>query len=355
MEVQIKCHSELSKTERRISDIRANRFFEILHFAHNDICKNILLKRLSILIIISFFILYPSSLIIAQHVRLFACALASNDPTASMGGSSMGAGLWQSDDTAKTWVQLGWKHVKCYSVDVVNKSNGKIIYQACGNGVLRSTDFGATWRMLTDWRITEVMDICIDQIAPKNIYIATPEAIWKSNDGGDNWYEADSDIPHPIFVSRIVVDPKNHLKIYAAVDTTIYISNDGGLVWMNSKANAEEAHKFVIDEIKLIAGVDSVGILVWKDPTVILSVDARYSKNPYYDIYPLYQIVQLQIESEKSSHPDEASKNIHSALKLGKAILLASLDGGIWKYEYRVERSGLDSLQVWRLKAVDIK
>ena len=190
----------------------------------------------------SSFILHPSSLsthpssFILAHTRLYACVIGSDSVGALMGGSTLGSGLWQSDDTAKTWKQIGWKHVKCYSVDVVNKSNGKIIYEACGNGVMRSTDYGATWRMLTDWRITEVMDIAIDQKAPKNIYIATPGAIWKSMDGGDSWFEADTDIPYPIFVSRIKIDSKDHLKVYCATESGLYESKDGGLSWKRKRS-----------------------------------------------------------------------------------------------------------------------
>src|SRR5947209_6490013 len=182
-------------------------------------------KFFIIALIISVFITQHSAL--AQHTCLYACALASDDPTAFMGGSSIGAGLWQSDDTGKIWKQLGWKHVKCYSVDVSN--NGKVIYEACGNGLLKSTDEGKSWRMMTDWRMTEVMDVAVDQKNPKTVYIATPGAIWKSDDGGNTWYEADTDIPYPIFVSRIKIDPSDHKKIYVATENGLYESKDGGL------------------------------------------------------------------------------------------------------------------------------
>ncbi len=312
-------------------------------------------------VILSSLILYPSSLLLAQHTRLYACIIGSDAPGSSMGGSSLGAGLWQSDDTAKTWRQLGWKHVKCYSVDVVNKSNGKIIFQACGNGVLRSTDAGLSWRMLTDWRITEVMDIAIDQTAPKNIYIATPAAIWKSNDGGDNWYEADSDIPYPVFVSRIIIDPKNHLKIYAAIDTAIYISNDGGLEWVNAKANAITVHDFVVDDIKRLTDVDKTGILISEDTDTVNTNGGN--RSTYYHSPSLYSGANdtVQFQNGKTTNLPEVPKNIHSTIEIGEYILLfGSLDGGVWKYVYELGstlpvRTGLDSEQVWRLKAVEVK
>ncbi|MEP7235502.1 MAG: hypothetical protein ABI778_09425 [Ignavibacteriota bacterium] len=312
------------------------------------------------LVLACFFIFLPSPFILAHpHTRLYACAIGNDAPGTSMGGSSMGAGLWQSDDTAKTWTQVGWKHVKCYSVDVVNKSNGKTIYQACGNGVLRSTDGGMNWKMLTDWRITEVMDVAIDQQSPKNIYIGTPTAVWKSNDGGDSWFEADSDIPFPIFASRIIIDPKNHSKIYAAVDTAIYFSNDGGLQWKNSHAPALSARDLVVDEIRRIARVDSEGVWVWLDTnvsTLPVTVD------PYIHSTPLYpgRKGTFGFANGADTKLPEIPKNIHSFISIGKHLLIASLDGGVWKYEYAPgsdapERTGLDLLQVWRLKSVEIK
>ncbi len=280
-------------------------------------------KILFPIFIFSSLFLHPSSLLFAQHTRLYACAIGSDSVGASMGGSSLGAGLWQSDDTAKTWKQLGWKHVKCYSVDVVNNSNGKIIYEACGNGVMRSTDAGANWRMLTDWRITEVMDIAIDQKAPKNIYIATAQAIWKSMDGGDSWFEADTDIPYPIFVSRIKIDPKDHLKIYAATETKIYNSGDGGLQWVKINADSSALHNFIIDDTEMIAVFDDF---------------KSGNKRPLL----------------------EFPKNINATLRLGSEVLIGSLDGGIWAYDYLNAhelpvRIGLDSEQIWRLKAVEVK
>jgi photosystem II stability/assembly factor-like uncharacterized protein len=104
-----------------------------------------------------------------------------------MGGSSLGSGLWVSDDTAKTFTQFGWKHGKTYSVDIVDGSLGKTIYIARGDGLLGTTDGGATWRMLTDWRQTEVMDVKVDQKKPSNIIITTAREKWRTKDAGKTW------------------------------------------------------------------------------------------------------------------------------------------------------------------------
>gem|GEM_PF-6401940 len=125
----------------------------------------------------------------AQHLRIFACAIGNDSTGAFMGGSTNGSGLYQSDDTGKTWKHLGWNNIKCYSMDMVQSSNGRILYEATGLGVLRSTDYGEHWKQITDWRISEVMDIAIDQKNPNEIYLATAHGPWRTRDGGKTWSE----------------------------------------------------------------------------------------------------------------------------------------------------------------------
>jgi len=343
------CHSERSE-KSELSSCLKFRFFVSLRYTQNDnFGHNSLLKFLFLISII--FILHPSSCILAQHTRLYACALGSDDPSAFMGGSSIGGGLWQSDDTGKTWKQLGWEHVKCYSVDVVNKSNGKIIYQACGNGVLKSTDAGATWKMMTDWRVTEVMDIAVDQKKPNNIYIATPGAIWKSDDGGDNWYEADSDMPQPIFVSRIKIDPSDHLKIYAATELGLYESKDGGLSWNKRSGSGESVRDMIVTSHGLSAWIEESGNL-------------HYFENKKWNMKAGSKNSRTLIWYKKNFA--RGSGAIHSFAIIGDDFFTGSLNGGVWEdnpseenknsgEEYTSERSGLNKLQIWRLKTVEIK
>ncbi len=154
------------------------------------------------------------SITTAQHLRIFACAIANDSAGAFMGGSSNGSGLYQSDDTGKTWRHLGWDNIKCYSMDEVQSSNGRILYEATGLGVLRSTDYGAHWKQLTDWRISEAMDVAVNQKNPSEIYIATAHGPWRSEDGGKMWTPLFSGLPIR-YCSRIVIDSviPNHVLL----------------------------------------------------------------------------------------------------------------------------------------------
>ncbi len=131
--------------------------------------------------------LFFSGVTHSQHLRIYACAIANDSTGASMGGSSNGSGLYQSDDTGKSWKHLGWDNIKCYSMDMVQSSNGSILYEATGLGILRSTDYGVHWKQITDWRIAEAMDVAVNQKNPNEIYIATAHGPWRSEDGGESW------------------------------------------------------------------------------------------------------------------------------------------------------------------------
>lgn len=161
----------------------------------------------------------------AQHLRIFACAIANDSAGAFLGGSSNGSGLYQSDDTGKTWKHLGWDNIKCYSMDMVQSSNGRILYEATGLGILRSTDYGESWKQLTDWRISEAMDVAINRKNPNEIYIATAHGPWRTKDGGGVWQRADSDATEQ-FALTILLD-SNRLKGLPETFVTHWIQFEG--------------------------------------------------------------------------------------------------------------------------------
>ncbi|MFI5264350.1 MAG: WD40/YVTN/BNR-like repeat-containing protein [Candidatus Kapaibacterium sp.] len=322
-------------------------------------CESRITIHVLFLFLLSSFILHPSSF---SRTRLYACAIGSDSIGSSMGGNSLGAGLWQSDDTGRTWKQLGWKHVKCYSVDVVSKSNGNIIYEACGNGVLRSTDAGVNWKMVTDWRITEVMDIVVDQSSPKNIYIATAGAIWKSNDGGDNWYETDSDIPYPIFVSRIKVNPESHLHIYAATESGLYESKDGGLEWKKKPESGASVKDMIVTDNGLSSWIEESGAYwVYEgEKWNRLNIDSNSWTLCRYQGRTFTGNATGIAASDGVENLGESPANIHSLVTIADILFAGSLNGGVWRYDLSkensiCERSGLSDLQVWRLKTEEIK
>jgi hypothetical protein len=166
----------------------------------------------------------------AQHLRIFACAIANDSTGASLGASSEGSGLYQSDDTGKTWKHLGWSNIKCYSMDMVQSSNGRIIYEATGLGILRSTDYGEHWNQITDWRVSEAMDVAVNQKNPNEIYIATAHGPWRSSDAGVTWQKLSDGMLNP-YCSRIAIDSAKSDHILLAAQDGLYNSYFSGQHW----------------------------------------------------------------------------------------------------------------------------
>ena len=96
-------------------------------------------------------------------------------------------GLYIGNGNINDWVREGWKNNGINGIEIDPFSNGKVIYTACGNGVMRSDDYGKKWKILTDWDVTEVLCVKLDPQNNKIIYAATAYGIWKSSDNGVSW------------------------------------------------------------------------------------------------------------------------------------------------------------------------
>ncbi len=121
----------------------------------------------------------------AQNSTIYTVVLGNQNYV--VGSSTLHSGLFVSYDGAESWEHLGPKNLKAYSMDAVEPSGGRILYIAAGNGVHKSTDYGVTWKIVTDWRMTEVLDIKVDQNAPEHLFAATAFGFWISTDGGVQW------------------------------------------------------------------------------------------------------------------------------------------------------------------------
>jgi hypothetical protein len=295
----------------------------------------------------------------AQHTRLYAVVAGNDDPANFMAGSSLGSGLWQSDDTGRTWKQLGWKHIKAFSMD--HDSNGRVLYLAAGNGVLKSTDYGESWKVTTDWRVAEVMDVKVIPEEPSIVIAATAHGVIKSTDAGNSWESAHKGIATP-YTSRLHF--QNDI-LYACNEDGIYTSTDLGNDW-----------KIVTGSPKAVRGITALNDQVWavgdSEEIMLTSlgrwIDNRPSRSalwsPHYSVTLQKRFaggidgvweyrVSLHGYSVCSGPP-----NVHSITSIGSQMLAGTLGDGIWVrdgLDGDWEKLALSKAQVWTLIAVDIK
>ncbi|MBL7765274.1 MAG: hypothetical protein JNJ58_04225 [Chitinophagaceae bacterium] len=136
------------------------------------------------------------------------------------------------------------------AIEGVNKDEGKTIYVGtAGGGVWKSTNAGASYKSIFDKYCQSIGAIAIDQKNPSTIYVGTGESnmrnsvsigngMYKSTDEGANWKMIGLDSTEHI--SKIVVDPVNPNTIYVAAPGPLwsdskhrglYKSVNGGETW----------------------------------------------------------------------------------------------------------------------------
>ena len=137
-------------------------------------------------------------------------------------------GLFVSTDAGVSWKHEGWDYTRMFYTEA--GADGAI-WSACGNGVLRSTDGGRTWRITTGWDVTEVLKVKVDPGNPSVAYAASAYGIFKSTDGGETWKAKNAGFLKP-FTSDVVIDRSDRARLFAASEDGVYKSENGGDRWV---------------------------------------------------------------------------------------------------------------------------
>ena len=175
---------------------------------------------------------------------------------------SYGNGLYRSDDSGKTWKNVGLKTSEHIGRIAIDPKDSNIVYVAAqgplwgpggDRGLFKTTDNGKTWKnILNISEHTGVTDVAIDPQNPETIYAASyqrrrhmwtlinggPEsAIYKSTDAGATWNKVRAGLP-ATEMGRIglAISPVDSNVIYATVEAAdrkggIFRSNDRGGSW----------------------------------------------------------------------------------------------------------------------------
>jgi photosystem II stability/assembly factor-like uncharacterized protein len=144
-----------------------------------------------------------------------------------LGSKNPETGLFYGNGFDNMWSHLGWTNGRTNSVTIDEKSGGKIIYAACGNGVMKSVDYGRTWKIITDHLNTEILKVGIDPGNSNTIYATGAYGVFKSLDGGKTWKEKNKGRKTP-YCAHILFDKK---RILLASEEGIYVSTNKGESW----------------------------------------------------------------------------------------------------------------------------
>lgn len=141
-------------------------------------------------------------------------------------------GLTISSDDGQTWRSIGWKNAATNDF-CLDPRDRKIIFLACDHGILKTTDEGKSWKLVSPWYLTMVKQIKIHSSKPDRVVVGTAKGFFFSEDGGNSWNESSDGlkITNGTFISCIVFTSNDADEILLGTEAGMYRTEDGGKHW----------------------------------------------------------------------------------------------------------------------------
>jgi photosystem II stability/assembly factor-like uncharacterized protein len=155
-------------------------------------------------------------------------------------------GLWVSRDAGKTWAESAGLHGQSIRAFIQAPSDAKVLFAGTLEGVFRSNDAGATWKLISpagSHEIHEVESLAVDPGNPDIVYAGTWHLPWKTTDGGKNWRNIKKGLIDDSDVFSIVIDPGHPKIVYLSACSGIYKSETGGELFRKIQGIPSEARR----------------------------------------------------------------------------------------------------------------
>lgn len=199
------------------------------------------------------------------RAQYYYAAVYSNADNPSV-GSPNNNGLFRRAMNDTSWIKIR-ANFFAFGLGCTQFDSRRQLYIAGGNGLHRSTDGGATWKVLTGWQTKEILSVAPDPVDSSVIYVATPFGNFKSTDEGGHWAEGMKGFK-TTYTRQVVIDHLNHNTVYAAAEDALYKSTDAGRNWKAIySGNTEIKCVFQMpnDAKRLLVGTEDKGIQLSTD------------------------------------------------------------------------------------------
>lgn len=182
----------------------------------------------------TFLVLVALPCLLSAQYSFYACA--SNAKEYVVGAKLPPSGLFRHSAATRTdaWLHTGFNLPFLFSLDY-DRADPTILYLAAGNGLIRASNRGAQWKILTGSDITEIRDVAVDPNTPGIIYFAYSHGIRVSQDRGATWTEIGATL-HRRFTESIRVDRTNSGVVLAGGEEGVFRTVDNGAHWKLSGA-----------------------------------------------------------------------------------------------------------------------
>lgn len=200
-----------------------------------------------------------------QLTQVQALAISKNNPQYLLAGTAAGtgAGVYRTTDGGSSWTQVNAGIAETIGVQalMIHPDNPSIAWCAiftgtadAVNGLYKTTDGGANWFPIVNGigTIKNFLCMAMSPTDPNTIYagssfqVATstgPSAIYKSTDGGNNWFLSSTGLPtdpteiNPVRTLNVSTANPNVVTAGLFVNTAtllggFYLSTDAGANWV---------------------------------------------------------------------------------------------------------------------------
>ncbi|MBE35678.1 MAG: hypothetical protein CMI16_09025 [Opitutaceae bacterium] len=166
-----------------------------------------------------------------------------------------------------SWQPFGPRVLGVNSVAVQPGSDGRVMLVASGDGVLRSTDAGQSWRLTTGWDVMDVRTFAVNPSNPNEFYASTCWGPLRSTDGGATWQHAQAGL-NLLFCQTVVADSQTPGRVLLGTEDGIYLSTNGAKTWSRTDSPPATALRMVQSGVNpqlMLAGTQGRGVWLSRD------------------------------------------------------------------------------------------
>jgi len=162
----------------------------------------------------------------AGQFTLYGCGVTSKDYV--VGAKLPPSGIFVKPPAGE-WRHAGYNHPFVSALDY-DPADPSVLYVAAGNGLLRVTEHGERWKILTGSDVTELLDVSVDPNAPGTIWFTHTAGVRVSHDSGVTWGDASAGLRRK-YSAAIRADRKRSGTVVLGNEQGIFRTGDGGKSW----------------------------------------------------------------------------------------------------------------------------
>lgn len=242
----------------------------------------------------------------------------------SVVGSNVGAYGPYVRESDTTWRRISRSNLITFGFAAHVRDAERRLYVAAGNGLHRSTDDGATWKIITGWKTMEIMSVLPDAHDAKRVLVSSPWGVYRTTDDGATWHESMKGM-RSWYVRSLAYDLYSTGTIYAKTEDDIYSTSDRGMSWRPMRTG-----KGVVTAFLQIPPSPGRFLAAFEDQGIRLTTDGGKTWR------------QTETPSQTSIYAIAASAD-------GRVMYAGGWKSGVW----RSTNGGMRWEQLWRDDAVE--